>query len=246
MEWRSWWQAVLELVFPGWNLCPLCGRNEIQGQAAVACTNCLQEILSLRDRITPCPRCGHFDGEEDCVNCLDWDKSLKKVIGVVPYEGIYRELIHNLKYSGRQELAKPLGHLLAETVKRAGFLGKVHLVIPVPLHPSRHKERGYNQSEWLARETARALYLPLDSQNLIREHFVKPQTGLGRQDRLKNTVGAFGLLDNRKILGRNILLVDDIMTTGSTLLACAHTLAEGGAGEVYGVVWATGGTKTRT
>jgi ComF family protein len=241
MEWRNWWEAILELVFPGGNLCPFCGQNEIKGQDGVICTTCLKGVLSLKDTIPTCPRCGHFYAANDCTNCLEWDNSLRKVLGVVPYEGVYRELIHNLKYSGRQELSKPLGYLLAETVKKSGLLGKVHLIIPVPLHPSRHKERGYNQSEWLAREAARVLHLPLDGQSMIREHFTKPQTGLGRQERLKNMEGAFRLRDNSKVLGRNILLVDDIMTTGSTLLACAHTLAEGGAGKIYGVVWAAGG-----
>ena len=243
MDWRSWWEAVLELVFPGGNLCPFCGREVIQSREDAICPTCLKGVWDLKDAVPTCPRCGHFYPGVQCCNCLEWDKTLKKVVGVVPYEGIYRELIHDLKYSRRQELAKPLGYLLAETVRRAGLAEKVHLIIPVPLHPRRHKERGYNQSEWLARELAQVLRLPLDGKSLVREGFEKPQTGLGRQERLRNAEGAFKLLEDSKVRGKNILLVDDIMTTGATLLACAQALAGGGAGEIYGVVWAGGRSK---
>ena len=240
MDWHGWWEALLELVFPGVRLCSFCWK-EIEGDAARSgiCDECDRTVMEVSTRLSACPRCGYFSAEEPCPNCFDWDNALKRVIGVVPYEGMYREMAYFLKYGGKKELAVPLGCLMAQKVKLEGLHRSIRLIVPVPLHPARETERGYNQSVLLAREIGRELGINCGNV-LKRIRYEKKQTGLSRSERKSNLDGAFELNPAGEISGKNILLVDDIVTTGATLTAAARCLRQAGAGQVYGLTWAAG------
>jgi len=106
------------------------------------------------------------------------------------------------------------------------------LIMPVPLHPARLRERGFNQSVLLAREIARRLSIPLDFMTLKRYIYTEPQVHLGKKERASNVKGAFDVADTGKIVDRNILLVDDVYTTGSTVQECARVLVKNGASSV--------------
>jgi len=106
------------------------------------------------------------------------------------------------------------------------------LVMPVPLHPIRLRERGFNQSVILAREIARRLSIPLDFMTLKRYIYTEPQIHLGKEERLTNVKGVFGVVNKEKILDRNIILIDDVYTTGSTVKECARVLMKSGASSV--------------
>jgi ComF family protein len=143
-----------------------------------------------------------------------------------------------LKYSEKTHLARPLGLLLSSFAK-AWLQGQGSLlVMPVPLHPKRLRERGFNQSLLLAGEVASALGADLDFSSLKRIKYTQPQTGLGSDERKKNVRGAFGVSDRQAVRRRAVLLVDDVATTGSTLNECARTLKRAGAGEVLCLVLA--------
>ncbi len=133
------------------------------------------------------------------------------------------------------EWAPPLVELL-NTAHACWGLPAPDLVVPVPLHLTRLKERGFNQSGLLAGEFARKLRVPVSFDTIIRKNRTEPQTRLNRRERLKNVKGAFELSGAKSVRGRRILLVDDVFTTGTTLSECARTLKrKGGASEVHAI-----------
>jgi ComF family protein len=151
--------------------------------------------------------------------------------------------IHQFKYGGKSYLAKSLGPFLASVARERlnGIDGL--LVMPVPLHPKRLRERGFNQSLLLARHVASQLGVELDFLSLRRIRYTQPQTGLKKDERRKNVRKAFGLIDPKVVKGRKVILVDDVTTTGNTLNECARILKRAGAENIYCAVLArTAGT----
>ena len=143
------------------------------------------------------------------------------------------EAIHQLKYAGKSHLAKSLGLLLTSFAKK--WLDKTDgsLMMPVPLHPKRLRERDFNQSLLLARYAASLLGAELDFLSLRRIRYTQPQTGLKSDERRKNVRKAFRVVDRELVKGRTILLVDDVATTGNTLNECARTLKRSGAKKIF-------------
>jgi ComF family protein len=144
------------------------------------------------------------------------------------YGDLVREALHAFKFGGRRALAAPLGDLLAEAVQGGLPLGLPDLLLPVPLHPRRERERGFNQSLLLARRLGRAWGRPVRDDVLSRVVATPSQTALAAAARRGNVRGAFRLRHPELIAGRHVVVVDDILTTGATLSECARTLQEGG------------------
>lgn len=240
MKRNSWWSAFLNLFFPQKDICLFCLQKEKSAEYMGICNECTQKILEISERQQTCPRCGYFTAGDDCPNCRSWRDISLRVGSVVPYEGMFRELIHDLKYNGRADLARPMGYLMACRVKRLRFAGNIRAVVPVPLYSVRESERGYNQSLLLAQAVAEELERPLWPEILAREHFHHPQMMLSREERMRNIAGAFKYSREKELSGGTFLIVDDIITTGATLFACADVLRQGGAREVYGITWAAG------
>lgn len=148
--------------------------------------------------------------------------------------------IHTLKYANAPDLAMPLGDMLASSVARAKVALENPLIVPIPLHPTRMHERGYNQAELLAQRLARASALPISNTAIIRARHTSTQTKQGsRWERLENMEGAFQAR-NQAVHNRDIILVDDVCTTGATLNAAARSLCDAGATSITGVVLARG------
>src|SRR4051794_29994406 len=143
-----------------------------------------------------------------------------------PFTGVTRQALHHLKYAGERRLAGPLGEAMAARWSRAGAGGDA--LVPVPASVDRVRERGYDQAVLLARVAARHLRLPV-REVLTRARVTAAQFDLDRSHRGANVKGAFHLLDAAAVRGRWVVLVDDVVTTGSTLAACANALLEGGA-----------------
>ncbi len=150
------------------------------------------------------------------------------------YGGALAEAVRRLKYRGRPDLARPLGALLAATVTSTGL--RADLVMPVPLHPRKLRERGYNQSALLAGPVARAAGARLEARGLVRKRHTAAQASLSKRDRRDNIAGAFRVRATRAVQGKQILLVDDVATTGATLRACAAALLDAGAASVTAIV----------
>ena len=194
------------------------------------CTDCASQILFLK--VQNCYRCGRLMPRgRTCDNCRR-QTNLDGVVVATHFEiGPIRELIHELKYSGTVELANLLGAMLVRTIlvnELADFV-----LVPVPLHGKRIIERGFNQAELLTRQIIERTGMETEL-ILSRVKATLSQTKLTRVERLRNISGAF---ECRVALeGINILLVDDVMTTGATLEECAKTLKRAGAKRVWGVV----------
>lgn len=159
-------------------------------------------------------------------------------IAAFVYGGAVAEAITRLKYGERPDLARPLSDLLWRAVAPHAQRLSESVVVPVPLHPGRLAERGFNQSALLARPIARRLGTPFLPLALARVRDTPRQASLGREDRLGNVAGAFVARQAARLRGHPILLVDDVRTTGATLTACAHALLEAGAGPVSTAVLA--------
>lgn len=143
--------------------------------------------------------------------------------------------MHHLKYRRRAELAEPLGKLMAAYWTQHPM--PVDVVVPVPLHAARLRERGYNQAALLAREMARRAGLAIDEQTLVRQRATSPQVDLNARQRKENVDGAFRCSSNA-LAGKQVLLIDDVCTTGATLEACAVALYQGGARSVQALTLA--------
>jgi len=148
------------------------------------------------------------------------------------YGDIVREALHAFKFGGRRALAAPLGDLLAEMERSSLPVPDPDLLVPVPLHPRRERQRGFNQASLLAGRLGRAWKLPVRTDVLVRTAPTSPQTELSAAARRTNVRGAFAVRRPELVTGRHVIVVDDILTTGSTATACATCLREGGAATV--------------
>jgi ComF family protein len=139
-----------------------------------------------------------------------------------------RKLIHQLKYKGINEIGSELGRIYGNSLKSSGFMKEIDLIIPVPLHPSKKRQRGYNQSDLISHGISDATGIPMASDLLVRKTVTKTQTRKSRYDRWTNVRDIFRVTDQDRLKDLHILLVDDVITTGSTIEACANELLKAG------------------
>lgn len=196
------------------------------------CADCLKkpapltaEFFCLNCR-TPFRNSFPLDAAGRCMLCRSGGRGYDEAFCYGAYEGTLRKLIHLFKYSGMRRLAKPLAAFLADALPRDR---QFDLVTPVPLHWLRRWHRGYNQAELLGKAIARARGIPI-ANILRRRESTRAQAGLSNAQRRENVAGVFRA--RRKVPGLRILLVDDVMTTGATLGACARALKKAGAKSV--------------
>lgn len=190
---------------------------------------------SILELIAPlgCAACDReSEGALFCAGCeLSLEYAEDGSAAVLLYTGPIREAIRRLKYRGRSDLGPRLSELMAAHIYRMG--GSVDRVIPIPLHPSRERARGYNQAALLAARIAARLGVPLDRRSLVRARITPPQAELNREERLENLRSAFEIrTPEGSLKGMRIMLVDDVLTTGATLDAAAELLFEAGARRV--------------
>jgi competence protein ComFC len=215
---------LLDFLLP-----PRCGGCRRVG--SWLCDECRSNVRRLQEPL--CRRCGvEVDSARNDCGCRARLRSLTRLRSAVAYEGPIEVAVRRFKYEGWRRLATPLAQLMSERLAVEGVAART--IVAVPLHPSRQRQRGYNQSELLMRELTRRLGLRSPRGVLVRTRPTPPQVGNDRLRRFENVAGAFAW-KGEALGGEALLLIDDVATTGATLDACAQALKAAGAGPVTGV-----------
>lgn len=210
---------LLKLLFPTENFCYFC-KDETPYLEGRLCRDC-------RENYEPMHR--GFSLRDD---------SIGKVYASVFYNSFARELVHRFKFNDKSYLYEPISHMMYLTIIEES-LTEFDLIIPVPIHWRKEAIRGYNQSQILAEELSRRTGIPIDKKSLIKSAWTREQNRLTKYQREENLKGSFSIRNGASMLGKRILLIDDIYTTGNTLKACASQLKKAGAMEVTGLVFST-------
>jgi ComF family protein len=220
--------AALNLLFP--QRCLGCGE-----EGSLLCRTCQKFMPRIASPI--CPKCGRPQPSGViCPGCIGWQNRIDGIRSPLKFEGLIREAIHQLKYKNLRSLSRPLASLLKDYLVQNPL--PAQLLVPVPLHPKRLRERGYNQSFLLARELGQLLHLPVIDNCLVRTKYILPQAQTVSVDQRRENVKQAFTCGSPGLQGAQILLVDDVATSGATLDACAVALKSAGATFVWGLVLA--------
>jgi ComF family protein len=239
MHWRlsvkKWGRSLLDLVYP--LRCPACTATLPQAQEPGSfCKTCEEELV----RIEPpfCALCaepfpGEISGPFVCPNCSGRKVAFEFSVCLWLSRGPVREVVHRLKYNGVLPMRLPLAKLMLPAFNDERLAGTDWLMVPVPLHPRKRRERKFNQSAEIARTLHQLSGTPFH-EALQRIRYTDSQAGLDREARLRNLRGAFAVKPRSasQVEGRSILLIDDVFTTGATAHECAQTLKKQGAARV--------------
>jgi ComF family protein len=211
---NKYWSGFLQLFFP--EICVTCG-DKLLNQEKYICLKCLFDL----------PRTDFHKIQGNRVEQQFWGRV--KIEHAASYfyfrkGSRYQKIIHYLKYKGLKELGEEVGKHFGYDLAEAENFSEIDVIIPIPLHPKKLKKRGYNQSEWIAKGLSSGLKKPVDNNNLIRVVETSTQTKKSRFERWKNVEGIFKVQQPDLLKNKHVLLVDDVVTTGSTLEACAVEL----------------------
>ena len=206
----------LSLIFP--RVCEACGKSLFTGESCI-CSYCMYHL----------PRTDFHLYDDNPVAKLFWGRT-----SIFSASSLYafnkgskvQHLIHQLKYRGKKEIGISLGKYYGKELKTASSFSSADMIIPVPLHRKKQRKRGYNQSETFAQGLAESMNIDILNDALIRTHLSETQTRKSRFARWKNVEHIFQVIAPEKIQGKHILLVDDVITTGATLEACANKILE--------------------
>lgn len=233
---RNLIKGLIEIIYP--KVCIVCKKTiPAASLNEFVCTECWEKVKINRPPF--CQSCGRsLIGRKfiknTCVDCIRNPLHFDRAFSPFLYEGVIKELIHAFKYKNKDYLGKTLGKPLSEFIKEYGVpMRLIDFIIPVPLHKTKLREREFNQalilSEYLSREFNKSI---LDG-CLARRRNTKTQTELKDRERFLNVRGSFRLSGKETVKNKNILLVDDVLTTGATCSEAALTLKENGANIVY-------------
>ena len=207
-------EGFLSLFFPSY--CLGCGEPLTRGEE-VLCTFCLFHL----------PRTFFHQDPGNPAARVFWGRvRLEMTSSFVFFHkgGNVQELLHQLKYQGKKEIGHYLGKLYGYEIGDSLIFKEADLIIPVPLHPRKLRKRGYNQSQCFAEGLSEVLNIPVENNCLLRKKYTGTQTKKSRFERWENVENIFGIVNPHKIAGRHVLLVDDVITTGATIEACASVL----------------------
>lgn len=230
------WCSLLDLLLPP--VCPLCRMGPV-ASGTLLCSSCAQGITLLDSPC--CPSCSlpypaEVTPDHLCEECLRDPPAFERALAVGLFDGVLREAIHRFKFRGAIGLDRVLASLIhSQYISELQSFG-AHLLVPVPLHSSRLKQRCYNQSLLLSRRLGKVLGIAVASRALRRTRETGEQQGLSGKERRANLRGAFEA--TRIVEGRRVVLLDDVMTTGATVRECSRVLKRAGAEQVFVVALA--------
>jgi competence protein ComFC len=223
-------RSVRDFVFP-----PICYGCDAEADHGLVCEPC--RLLLFTSELDVCPRCHRpaLHPGARCDHCKH-PLSLSRVRALGLYQPPFNKLVHAFKYSGKAKVGELLGNALAMLVNQDTALRENDIVCPIPLHPARQRERGFNQSLLLAAAVSVGTGIRL-GQSIVRcKNTPSQTTKISPEERRKNLADAFALSDGSDVKGKRVLLVDDVCTVGATLDSAGKVLLQAGAAEVMGVV----------
>jgi ComF family protein len=210
----SWFSDFIQLIYP--NICAACGLPLEKGERCI-CTQCLADLPFT-----------HFHLYEDNpVAQIFWGRIKIEMGTALLYfhkKGRTQNLLHNLKYKNRKDVGFYLGQLLGNQIKENQIFLSCHFIVPIPLHPNKLKKRGYNQAECFALGISDILNIPVMSDIVVRKIETSTQTKKTRTERWLNVAEAFKVNYSDKFVSKHFLIVDDVVTTGATIEACAQAI----------------------
>ena len=213
---KYWFGPLFHLFFP--RCCAVCGASLIEGEDTI-CTRCNIDM----------PRTNYHKMKDNPVERMFWGKfPLERATSFFFYRkgSDFRQVLHQLKYGGQKEIGAIMGRYMASELQASDFFHGVDVIIPIPLHKKKQQIRGYNQSEWISRGITAVTGIPVDTEAIIRRKNTETQTQKSALERWENVDGIFELNHADSLTGKHILIVDDVLTTGATTIACASRLAE--------------------
>lgn len=221
---------ILDLLFP--KRCVSCSKF-----GEFFCKECKSKIQFVQNQV--CPQCQRPSISGATHYRCQTKLSLDGLISAVHYSGPARAAVHKLKYRWVFDIASDLVNLItSKTNLKKLFPNREFLLLPIPLHSRREAQRGFNQSEKLAAILGKILNWEIATDILVRKKNTKPQTELPAKLRRRNVIGAFKIINPKKASGKNFILVDDLVTTGSTLKSAGLVLKRAGAAKVWGLTFA--------
>ena len=239
----SFLKTLAKFIFP--DKCLICNSKINIAPNFLLCHYCLKSIRIIKDPTCPC--CGFpfpsdnillYNQNYRCGLCRKDEPILNKTISIFYYEIKLREAIHKFKYHKNLSLGKVLAELMISNIPGKMSFSKFDCIIPVPLHKKKLKERGFNQSLILSKKIGQYFNLPVVYDNLKRIRYTEAQTNLSHAKRKKNVKNAFSLRNPNNLKNKDILLIDDIYTTGSTINECAKTLKKAGVNKIFALTLA--------
>ncbi len=233
---RRFIRGITDIVYP--KVCLSCKRK--LGEPATDDYICGSCRLRIKRNLPPfCHSCGrHLEKNNRhkniCPACLKNKFHFDRAYSPCLYEGVIKELIHEFKYKGKDHLSKPLGKIMIEFIKEYDLpIDYLDLIIPVPLHKTKLREREFNQAEILSKHIASEFNKELALNALIRMRLTKTQTELPLSLRFANACGSFSVAKENNLKGKNVLIVDDVLTTGATSSEAALAVKQAGANIVF-------------
>lgn len=209
-----WWKSFFNLFYP--DICQSCGDYLLQQEHAI-CTKCLFQL----------PKTNFHLIEDNAITMLFWGKvriEYATAFAFFKKAEKMQHLIYQLKYRNKKDIGIELGKQLGLQLKSSDFFQTVDIIVPVPLHPKKKRMRGYNQSELIAKGIAFVMQKQVNFDNLYRTVHTESQTKKDKFERWENVKNVFQLKDSHLFRDKHILLIDDVVTTGATLEACAKAL----------------------
>ncbi|GHB85885.1 ComF family protein [Persicitalea jodogahamensis] len=221
--WKTYWHDFVDLIFP--RCCEAC-KEAMVGNEQIICTQCRATLPRVEsDSVARSAVAAKF-------------VAYKEVTGVASFlvftkRGKVQNLLHALKYQNKPEVGVLLGKMMAQELKESDGCPAADLIVSVPLHEKRRKERGYNQSDAIAEGLSEITGIPWSGSMLARIRYTKSQTGKTKTERQENVKDIFEAVNPQQIQGKRVILVDDVLTTGATLESCLNVLLRAGCDNIH-------------